>query len=339
MSASPRRQSTVDADGVDRLVAERAPTSAERSWARIPWRYESAAVRDVARGGARRAVLVVVDGPLAADALDLGPRGAWKNTFLGSSGPLLVAQGWVPVVASRTGCRALFPVNHPLLLFTESLAAPSTPCAIVGVAGIDAGGRIAFAAPISKMSPERFAAEFARSKPIGPRADAPPNHAADHGFGFRLEAAVRRTAEGRAAEAIAGYPVELRSVPFEDELAVGLGPDTAHGALGQQWRLAPEVADRLLRCVAPLNPPDSGGGVRGTVEAEVVSAGRGCRVHYRAEWQGGSADDRSGARVPLRVRAHGYGVFGADRMPRVVRIATIDAFQGSRSATVGVREA
>jgi len=107
--------------------------------------------------------------------------------------------------------------------------------------------------------------------------------------------------------------------------ALSMGPREGHAVPGETWTLDPRIGESLCRAIIPNAFGLSSGKapvVSCRLDAEVTQIGRGCSVRLTGSFRMSLASARPGTPIECSGRWGGYGVFGADRLPRKLRLCT-----------------
>jgi len=315
-------------DRIDREVAACAPTQLERRWASLPWSTDAVVGASAGRKSKDGVLVVVLTGALAPAAIGLGRRAAWGARFL-TDGVVDAMRGALPACLDPGAIATAPPEWRAIRRLVERLPAGGDECGISLVAWCDENGN-----PRSVWHGEPTAEDLLRSmartgnrgvRTNGPMSGPTTNPSALSGAGFHIESALRRDRSTQGDKrAWRKFPVEMRSFSVDDAAALALGPPTAHGEIGQRWSVPRVAAAVLWNALAPVEPSEMPPGFPVSIRAEVSGSGKGCRVAYQVLSDGTTERADPGRTEPVRIAGRGYGVFGADRMPRVLRFA-VDA--------------
>ena len=130
-------------------------------------------------------------------------------------------------------------------------------------------------------------------------------------------------------------------VMLDANATLGLGPREGHAFPGETWSMEPRLAQRLVDAVLPpvLDGPFRPNGnpfVR--MQARVVRVERGCTVIWEGEVRCSGKLGGAGGELDFSGHLSGYGVFGADRLPRRFRLASFGARLGEHALGIVISE-
>jgi hypothetical protein len=330
-----------DNDTVDTRWMLWQPNREERAWERLPWLFS---LQDALPFSARLGLpilRVVCQGDLATGTCcGLGVR--VRQWLQSSVAVARISRHWLPV-ADRLPDRS---INQ------TALPGRGDESERVELRGVD--GKVLFRSDLDRWNPVglnqallRFGGTPGAGQWSLPRRgwERPP---APDG-GLRLEIVSRFLRESQArwvrldrADAFRSTIAATHSVLLNASEALASGPREGHASPGESWNLDAAVVDRISRCLVPPLMPNGQAMPRvdkASLRADVVSIGRGCSVRFTGDFSVTVTGLDGGRALACTGRLAGYGVFGADRMPKRIRLCTVDGVVGGQAFGAVVGEA
>lgn len=325
-----------DNDMVDTRLLTWQPSRDELAWERLGWLRNLGDARRVASRTNRPMFLLVCPldreiGPTGELALQLRQR-----MIPSSPMPDLLRNGWVPALQELPRHPNARAESAGAVRDVRNLADP-TSGSDERVELHDAKGRLleTFAGTawrdsdlLSALRRNGSSGRVRTGLPDRPAWEAP----AIPDGGLRLRIVSRFVERGSGAWRPLSKPDDIRSTVYSRRWvtlnaleALSTGPREGHAVPGESWTIEPGIAERVCRAMIPNVFAAEAGNLHVLscrLDAEVTQIGRGCSVRLTGFFRMNLPSKRNGSPFECSGRWGGYAVFGADRLPRTLRLCT-----------------